>query len=452
MKKVTIFILLLAICFPTAFAQLQSTFVKANVEVLNWEKNNSIVVQSETVKSVDRNILVENEMINIPLDYNGEAGVFFMGKEGMTTNVFEVTLTYHFDMSKYMITNQQYADMLNYALAEDLITGNYQSNVSVKNAEGFSYELLDLDGNFEGIYCQIMFQDGEFVVKDDYHNYPVIYVSWFGTAFYCNMMSRIDGLTELYDQEPNPWERSFYGEDGYRLPTEYEWEYAATYNDERDYPWGNEPATHDRANYGNEYDHSTPVDQYPLGASKLGLMDMAGNVTEFTNNYVFSYPTEPQLNPTGPDVDDRIASKGNDYDADEEVIKCYWRSGWIRQYYFMSNAYHTYAPNSASFRIIRTYSEDPSTIGSIEKKKCSVNNYPNPVGDFTTFVVSQEMKNSSSISIYNSKGELIKIFNSVNFDKGNNAFLFDATNLSPGVYLYTITTDNGLISNKFLKK
>ena len=391
-------------------------------------------------------------MINIPLDYNGEAGVFIMGEEGITSTTFEVTLTFDFDMSKYMITNQEYADMLNYALNEGLLTGNYQSNISVKNADGFSYELLDLDGSWEGSVCQIEYQNGVFQVKDNYHNYPVIFVSWFGAAFYCNMKSRMENLTELYDQTPNPWARTFYGEDGYRLPTEHEWEYAATYNNERHYPWGNEPATPELASFDNQYSHSTPVDQYPLGASQLGLMDMAGNVAEFTNNYVFSYTPDPQLNPTGPEVEDRISKKGNNFEADTEVIKCHWRSGWIKQYYFMSGEYHTFATNDVSFRIIRSYADGITNINKIEQTSPEINNYPNPVDNYTTFRLSGDVKCEASVSIYNSLGKLIHTIGNVKFSKESNAVLFNAGNLEPGIYFYTLETSKFIISNKLIKK
>ncbi len=453
MKTKILFLFLITSSFLSSFSQMQTTVTEPGIEKIQWENNNAgQSLENPELKALKGNAaLVENEMINIPLDYNGEAGVFIMGEEGVNSNTFEVTLTYNFDMSKYMITNQEYADMLNYALDEGLLTGNYQSNVSVKNAEGFSYELLDLDGSWEGSVCQIEYLDGAFVVKDDYYNYPVIFVSWFGTAFYCNMKSRMEGLTELYDQTPNPWTRTFYGQDGYRLPTEHEWEYAATYNDERHYPWGNQPATPDHASFNNQYTHSTPVDQYPLGVSQLGLMDMAGNVAEFTNNYVFSYTPDPQLNPTGPEEDDRISHKGNTFAADAEVIKCHWRSGWIKQYYFMSGTYHTFATNDVSFRILRSYAGGSININDVGQNNPSVNNYPNPVNRYTTFCLSDEMNGTASISIFNSFGQLVHVIENIKFTKANNAVLFDAGGLKPGIYFYNLETNDNTISNKFVK-
>ncbi len=428
------------------FAQLEQRQVSKNETKIIWQAD--IENQNANIEPVSKedNKGITNEMINIPLDYDGEAGVFLMGKEGATSNVFEVTLTYNYDMSKYMITNAMYAEMLNYAHAEGLLTGDYDgAHTTVKNAEGTQYEILDLDGSFE-VTCQIEFSGGEFNAISGLEDYPVYYVSWYGAAFYCNMESRQNELTELYDQTTDPWKRTFYGEDGFRIPTEHEWEYAATYNDNRDYPWGMDVATTDHCNFlPSGIGHSTPVNQYPLGVSNLGLMDMAGNLSEIVNNYIFSYSTEPETNPTGPDNDGeehRIALKGNTFEADEEVIKCHWRSGWTRQWY---------PTNTGSFRIVRVYSgEIPNAINSTAKPQFRINNYPNPVNDFTTFCYSLENDDNITIRIYDSKGVLVHTINRTG-NRGRNAIQFNASNLNSGIYFYRIETSNKTISNILIK-
>ncbi len=132
---------------------------------------------------------------------------------------------------------------------------------------------------------------------------PVIYVSWTQAARYCNFLSRENGLTPVYDEKT--WE-PVEGADGFRLPTEAEWEYAATGRGEnRIYPWGNEPPTSDRGNFQLEKSLSLSpgcdasigggvrvVGDYPAGASRDGAMDMAGNVTEWCSDVYRDYPRE----------------------------------------------------------------------------------------------------------------------------------------------------------------
>jgi len=91
------------------------------------------------------------------------------------------------------------------------------------------------------------------------------------------------------------WEADAYARwAGKRLPTELEWEVAASWDPDearaRAYPWGDAPPTGLHANLDALLFETTPVGSYPLGRSAVGCWDMLGNVWEWTSSVFDGYP------------------------------------------------------------------------------------------------------------------------------------------------------------------
>ena len=156
---------------------------------------------------------------------------------------------------------------------------------------------------------------------------PVDTVTWTDAALYCNLRSLAEGLEPCYDEESGTWHCNFKA-NGYRLPTEAEWEYACRGGTEREYYFGSDPrALKKYAWYaGNSSKKTHPVGQKK--PNQWGLYDMYGNVAEWCNdvygeNY---YKTSPSNDPRGPEEGEIKVLRGGGWQDRIDSIRSSWRA------------------------------------------------------------------------------------------------------------------------------
>ena len=246
---------------------------------------------------------ITNDMILIPAD------TFQMGNTGAYSGdsdekpVHTVTISKAFYMSKYEVTQKQY----------QAVMGNNPSH-------------------FKG------------------ENFPVERVTWYNAVAFCNALSQQEGKTPCYTINGTNvscnWDAN-----GYRLPTEAEWEYAAKAGTSTDFYNGsltNTNCTPIDANLdniawycGNANNTTHPVGQKQANA--FGLYDMSGNVWEWCWDWYSSYSSTAVTDPTG-------ASTGSD--------RVYRGGSWNRNALNCRSAYRSFNTpsndfNRMGFRLVR---------------------------------------------------------------------------------------------------
>ncbi len=114
------------------------------------------------------------------------------------------------------------------------------------------------------------------------------------------------------------------------LPTEAQWEYAARGTDGRIYPWGNQEPR-DQINFNAT--STVPVASYPTGVSPFGLYDMAGNVSEWTLDWVGPYGPAIVTNPTGASTGSLRSYRGGPfYTTYANEVRAAYRYGGVPSY------------------------------------------------------------------------------------------------------------------------
>jgi formylglycine-generating enzyme required for sulfatase activity len=159
---------------------------------------------------------------------------------------------------------------------------------------------------------------------------PVERVRWRDAKAYCNERSRMEGLKPCYNEKTVEWDCD-YTADGYRLPTEAEWEYAARAGTTSPYEFGSAEKAQQYAWIAANGEQKT----HAVGQKKpnaWGLFDMYGNVSEWCED-VYSptwYKESSANDPTGPPSpghDVKRVMRGGSWNAGPDAARVTYREG-----------------------------------------------------------------------------------------------------------------------------
>jgi len=296
------------------------------------------------------------DMVRVP------AGSFSMGPNGDR----QVTISRDFHMDRVEVLNGEFLNLLKWAMVDGRAT--ILGNLVVMAPTGPT--LLDLGDPSCEFYYNLMNQSLSLKTAPDAlsaypqgydpASHPVKAISWHAAALFCNWLSIDEGLTPAYDEIT--WDCNGgdpHAAQGYRLPTEAEWEYAAGQNAAGPYPWGGDEPDCLRCNAmpGAEacVGWTAACGGLPAGQSPLGIQDLAGNVAEWCDDRFGPLAAGDWTDPVGPAAGTERVAKGGGFLADTTALRSDAREGFEQDTRFKERG----------FRLVRTCDNSHPSIPTL---------------------------------------------------------------------------------------